>query len=104
MSNDTFQKSKIELSVVSTIYNDGKTVPVLVDEFIKVLKPLNIEFEIILVNDGSKDNSEEAIHAECKKYNFVKGISLARNYGQQIAVSAGIKHATGNYVLIIDGD
>ena len=94
----------IELSIVSTIYNDAKTVELLVSEFVTIIKPLNITFEIILVNDASSDNSEESIQRVCEKYNFVKGISLARNYGQQIAVSAGIKYTTGKYVLIIDGD
>jgi glycosyltransferase involved in cell wall biosynthesis len=94
----------MELSIVSTIYNDAKTVELLVNEFINVVKPLKISFEIILVNDASLDNSEAVIKSICEKYSFVKGISLARNYGQQIAISAGIKYANGKYVLIIDGD
>lgn len=94
----------MELSIVSTIYNDSKTVELLVKEFISVLNPLKIQFEIILVNDASSDDSETEIKKVCETYKFVKGISLARNYGQQIAVSAGVKYATGKYVLIIDGD
>ena len=97
-------KNKIELSIVSTIYNDAKTVELLVSEFEKVILPLNISYEIILVNDSSRDNSEDEIRRICTLNKNVKGISLARNYGQQIAVSAGIKNAEGNYVLIIDGD
>jgi polyisoprenyl-phosphate glycosyltransferase len=94
----------IELSIVSTIYNDAKIVPLLVDELIKEANKLNVSYEIILVNDSSRDNSEEAIKEVCQKHSFVKGISLARNYGQQIAVSAGMRNASGKYVLIIDGD
>ena len=95
---------RIELSIVSTIYNDAKTVHLLVEELLKQIKVLNVSYEIILVNDNSPDNSEDEIKKACAANPHVKGISLARNYGQQIAVSVGIKHAAGKYVLIIDGD
>jgi dolichol-phosphate mannosyltransferase len=79
-------------------------VPLLIDELIKEAAKLNVIYEIILVNDNSKDNSEEAVKEACEKHPFVRGLSLARNYGQQIAVSAGVRNASGKYVLIIDGD
>lgn len=94
----------MELSIVSTIYNDSETIELLVSEFVKTVTPLNISFEIILVNDASSDDSEETIKKVTESNSNVKGVSLARNYGQQIAVSAGVKYATGKYVLIIDGD
>ncbi len=94
----------IELSIVSTIYNDAKTVHLLVGELLKQVNILNVSYEIILVNDNSPDNSEEEIRKACEANPYVKGISLARNYGQQIAVSVGIKHSSGKYVLTIDGD
>lgn len=94
----------IELSIVATIYNDAKTVHLLVAELLKQVTILNVTYEIILVNDNSPDHSEEEIHKACSQNNNVKGISLARNYGQQIAVSVGVKHASGKYVVIIDGD
>jgi glycosyltransferase involved in cell wall biosynthesis len=58
----------MELSIVSTIYNDAKTVELLVNEFINVVKPLKISFEIILVNDASLYNSEAVIKSICEKY------------------------------------
>ena len=94
----------IELSVVSAIYNDANSVKQLVSEFENELIKLDISYEIILVNDGSIDNSEEEIRKVCKKNSHVKGISLSRNFGQQIAISSGISFAKGEYVLIIDGD
>jgi polyisoprenyl-phosphate glycosyltransferase len=93
-----------KLSIVSTIYNDGRTVPLLVEELTKVVISLNISYEIILVNDNSIDDSEEQIKKVCEADSRIKGLSLARNYGQQIAVSAGMKQASGEFVLIIDGD
>lgn len=101
---EMIDKNKPELSIVSTIYNDAKTIELLVSELIRHVEPLQVPFEIILVNDNSLDNSEEEIKRVCLKDPRIKGISLARNYGQQIAVSAGIKQASGNYVLVIDGD
>jgi dolichol-phosphate mannosyltransferase len=94
----------IELSVVSAIYNDSNSVKQLVSEFENELIKLDISYEIILVNDGSIDNSEEEIRKVCKKNSLIKGISLSRNFGQQIAISSGISFAKGEYVLIIDGD
>jgi len=94
----------IELSIVSAIYNDANTVKQLVSEFEDELLKLGISYEIVLVNDGSIDNSEREIREVCDKNPLIKGISLSRNYGQQIAVSSGISFAKGKYVLIIDGD
>lgn len=94
----------IELSVVSAIYNDAQTVKQLVTEFEIELIKLGISYEIVLVNDGSIDNSEEKIREVCENNPLIKGISLSRNFGQQIAISSGISFAKGKYVLIIDGD
>lgn len=94
----------MELSIVTTIYNDAGTVPILVDKIREAVIPLGIDYELILVNDNSPDNSEVAIAAVCEKFAEVKGISLSRNYGQQIAMSAGMRQAKGNYVVILDGD
>jgi dolichol-phosphate mannosyltransferase len=93
----------MELSIVTTIYNDETIVPLLVSKIKEAVVPLNVEYEIILVNDNSPDNSEEAIKLQCANFKEVKGISLSRNYGQQIAMSAGMRHATGNYVVIKEG-
>lgn len=92
------------LSVVATVYNDAEIVPHLVKRISDALAPLSLSYEIILVNDNSPDNSEAAIEQEAIKNSYVKGISLSRNYGQQVAMSAGMRHAKGNYVLIMDGD
>lgn len=96
--------NNIELSVVATVYNDAQIVPVLVNEICTYCDQLNVNFEIILVNDYSSDASEIEIQKVCKQNDKVKGISLSRNYGQQIAISAGMRYAYGKYVIIMDGD
>jgi polyisoprenyl-phosphate glycosyltransferase len=98
------QDEKIELSIVSTVYNDAPVVPQLVKELTAQALMLGVTYEIILVNDSSPDNSEDEIRKACAADEHVKGISLARNYGQQIAVSAGVRSASGKYVIVIDGD
>ncbi len=93
-----------ELSIVASIYNDEATVCPLVEEIIEHVSKLQVPFEIILVNDKSPDASEAAIQKQCEKYPFVKGVSLSRNRGQQMAISAGMRFASGRHVLIMDGD
>ena len=95
---------QLELSVVASIYNSEKIIPVLVESLIFVLEKLCITYEVILIDDGSRDNSAFILERESKKNLKVKSIILSRNFGQQIAMTAGIHYASGKYVLIMDGD
>ena len=94
----------MELSIVSTIYNDAALVQSLCDKIIEHVKPLTTEFEIILVDDGSSDNSANEIAHLCASNKNVKAVFLSRNYGQQVAMTAGMQLAAGNWVVIMDGD
>jgi glycosyltransferase involved in cell wall biosynthesis len=100
MKNNT----NIELSIVTTVYNDAEIVSLLVKELCHQCEQLKVSYEIILVNDYSTDSSEIEIQKECKKNENVKSILLSRNYGQQIAISAGMLYANGKYIVIMDGD
>ncbi len=95
---------EIELSIVATVYKSEKIVPILIDQIQSSLSTLSISYEIILVDDGSEDNTSCVIELGIKKDNRIKGIVLSKNFGQQIAMSAGIDHAKGKYILIMDGD
>ncbi len=92
------------LTVIATVYNDAANVEQLVEEIELNLKDLAITYEIILINDGSKDESENAIKELCTINEHIKGLSLSRNCGQQIAISAGMQHASGKFILVMDGD
>ncbi len=94
----------MELSIVATIYNDAGLVQTLCEQIIENTNLLDVTYEIILINDGSKDESETEIEKCCFLYSQVKGISLSKNFGQQVAMSAGMQHASGKFVLIMDGD
>lgn len=93
----------MDLSVVLPVYNSEKTIAYVVEGIRKELKD-KYEFEIILVNDNSKDNSLEVCKKLCSKYKFVKLISLSKNYGQHNALMAGFNYAVGNYIICMDDD
>jgi dolichol-phosphate mannosyltransferase len=90
------------VSVVVPVYNGARLVERLVQE---VAASLNGEpYELLLIEDGSQDSSWDAIAAAASLSPHVKGVRLSRNFGQQIAVSAGIAKARGNYVIVMDCD
>jgi glycosyltransferase involved in cell wall biosynthesis len=92
------------ISVVCTIYRSASSVSQLVERIASTLQDLYSSFEIILVDDYSPDDSWTRIQEICKKHSYVKGVKLSRNFGQQIAMSAGMAQVTGDYAVIMDGD
>ena len=92
------------ISVISPVYGAENIVDTLVQRIEKNLKLCTDDYEIILVEDGSPDNSWEKIEAICTKNPHVKGIKLSRNFGQHYAICAGIFHTTGKYNIIMDCD
>jgi glycosyltransferase involved in cell wall biosynthesis len=96
---------KIQLSIIAPIYNEAATVPALCDRLGAVARELvGDAYEILLVNDGSRDRSLEALREAAENDPHVRYFSLSRNFGHQIAVSAGLDRAKGKAVVIIDGD
>jgi dolichol-phosphate mannosyltransferase len=74
------------------------------NRIIAALLPLQLHYEIIYVNDGSKDNSLPIIMGLSEENASVKYIDFSRNFGHQIAISAGLEHAVGERIVIMDGD
>jgi len=97
-------KNMIELSVVIPVFNEEKNISTIYNRCVSVANAISDYFEIIFVNDGSKDDSFQLIHQLAKQDLRVKYISLSRNFGHQIAVSAGLDICVGNYAVIIDAD
>ena len=94
----------VHISVVSPVYRADKIVQELVKQVKENLLTITEDFEIILVNDASPDNSWVAIETECKKDKRVKGINLSRNFGQHYAITAGLSYAKGEWVVVMDCD
>ena len=92
---------KEELSIVIPCYRSEKTIGKVVEEIIQVNGEVK---EIILVNDGSPDNVWDEICRLNRKYRFIKGIDLSRNFGQHSALMAGYRAAKGNYIISMDDD
>jgi polyisoprenyl-phosphate glycosyltransferase len=96
--------SKVILSIVVPVYNERDGVEALVAELFSVLEAIGLSFEIILIDDGSKDGSWDIIERQCARHCAVKGIRLSRNFGQQMALSAGLEAAAGEAVITMDAD
>ena len=92
------------ISVVVPVYNGAETLPKLIEQLDKHLRPQN-SLELILVNDGStRDNSDEVCEVAAQQNDWIVYIELSTNFGEHNAVMAGLNHCTGDYVVIMDDD
>ena len=94
----------MELSIVSPIYRGEKMLDELVRRIIDSVKDITDDYEIVLVNDCSPDNSWEKIVQLCNENKKVKGVNLSRNFGQHYAITAGLSKTLGNWVVVMDCD
>jgi undecaprenyl-phosphate 4-deoxy-4-formamido-L-arabinose transferase len=92
------------MSVVIPIYNSVASINELCDRLTSSLAAMTKEYEIILVDDGSKDGSIQLIKENCNKNKAIKLIGLAGNFGQQNAIMCGLCHAKGDYIITMDDD
>ncbi len=92
------------LSFVAPLYNEETNVTPFVRAVRAAAAPLGIAYEILLVDDGSRDGTWRSIQAACSEHPEVKGLSLSRNFGHQGALFAGLCHARGQAVISMDGD
>ena len=94
----------VAISVIVPSFNEGNNVSVIYNRLKASIQSISDDFEIIFINDGSRDNTLEEIKQLSRNDPRVKFISFSRNFGHQVAVSAGIDFSTGKSVVIIDGD
>src|SRR5688572_3247961 len=94
----------VTYSFVIPIYNEAETLLALYERMLPILSQLDGPAEVILVNDGSKDGSYELMKQVHQKDRRFKTISLSRNFGHQIAITAGMDHAAGHATIILDAD
>lgn len=92
------------LSVVVPLYNEAAVLDELVQRVTAALRPLGTRFEVILVNDGSRDGSADLADTLAGRYPEVAVVHLSRNFGHQAAVQAGLCHARGDAVIVMDAD
>jgi glycosyltransferase involved in cell wall biosynthesis len=94
----------MSVSVVVPIYNEIENIPLLHTAVTQVLQTLDRPYELILVNDGSKDGSTEALDALAQRDPAVKVIEFRKNYGQTAAMQAGMQAAGLDTIVLLDGD
>jgi dolichol-phosphate mannosyltransferase len=93
-----------ELSIVLPVYDEEANLPLLYERITAVLAGLNLTYEIIFVDDGSQDNGPAWLHSLTDSDPQVILVELARNFGHQVAISAGLDYAQGRGVIIMDAD
>jgi polyisoprenyl-phosphate glycosyltransferase len=91
-------------SVVAPVFNEVETIPRFYERTVKVMEALGEPFELVLVNDGSSDGSYEVLQGLHQRDPRVRIVDFSRNFGHQIAISAGLDFARGGCVVIIDSD
>lgn len=95
---------KTKLSAIIACYRDAQAIPYMYRRLSAVFKKLRVDYEIIFVNDGSPDDSEEVITKLTKKDIHVIGINHSRNFSSQMAFTSGMDLSTGDAVILLDGD
>jgi dolichol-phosphate mannosyltransferase len=93
-----------EVSVVIPVYNEQENLPTLYERLTRVFESIAVPYEIVFVDDGSRDRSRELLRDLVQTDPHVAVVELARNFGHQVAISAGLDHTRGRGVIIMDAD
>lgn len=93
-----------DISVVVPLYNEEENFPELTRRLHTTLQKMGVSYEVVFVDDGSHDSTPHLIFEHAKNTPSVKALIFSRNFGHQSAVTAGIEHAQGNAVVVMDGD
>lgn len=92
------------ISIVVPCYNEQEALPLFYNEITAVLKNLQMDYELLFINDGSKDNTLTELKTLAAKDPYVIYLSFSRNFGKESAILAGLTNAKGNYVAVMDAD
>ena len=99
-----FGSAKPNVSVVIPVYNSEQILPELIRRLAVTLPQVSDQYELVLVNDGSRDGSWDQISRLAAEYRWIRGINLMRNYGQHNALLCGVRAATYPITIIMDDD
>lgn len=94
----------MSVSVVVPVFNERENVPLMYEQLVTALPELGCPWEILFVDDGSTDGSCDELDSLARQDHRVKIVRFRRNYGQTAAMGAGIRHATGDVIVTMDGD
>ncbi|MBP3239571.1 MAG: glycosyltransferase family 2 protein [Oribacterium sp.] len=94
----------MKISIIVPCYNEQEALPIFYNELSLVLQLMKCEYELLFVNDGSKDNTIKVLYDLADKDANVKYLSFSRNFGKEAAMYAGFCNASGDYVAVMDAD
>lgn len=92
------------ISIIVPCYNEEQALPLFYEETTHVLKQMNSDYELLLINDGSSDKTLPLMRSLAQKDEHVHYLSFSRNFGKEAAMFAGFEHAKGDYVAVMDAD
>jgi dolichol-phosphate mannosyltransferase len=104
MKRSAEQTGQIEISVVVPVYNEEENLPILIAHLGEVLKDLRRPYEMIFVNDGSSDRSQDVLREMAARYPYLKILKFKRNCGLSAALLAGMREARGEVIVTLDSD
>src|SRR5438105_15576697 len=96
--------SRKKISAIIACYGDAPAIPIMYERLTKVFEKLGVQYEIIFVNDASPDNAKEILAELAGRDSKVVVVNHARNFGSQNAFTSGMRLATGDAVVLLDGD
>lgn len=97
-------KSQTDISIVVPLYNEEESLPELMEWIDRVMKAHSFSYEVMMIDDGSTDQSWNVIEQLKTQYPSVKGVSFRRNYGKSAALNVGFEYVVGNVVITMDAD
>ena len=98
------ESGPVRLSVVIPVYNSAEILSRTVEATVEFLESLHQPYEVILVNDGSRDGSWDVLRDEFQQHRHVIAINMLKNYGQHTATLCGLRHSRGEYAVTLDDD
>ena len=98
------ENNKYFLSAVIACYKDAQSIPIMHERLSNIFLKIGCNYEIIFVNDGSPDNSEQVLEKICENDKKTKAIIHSRNFSSQNAFTIGMREAKGDAVILLDGD
>ncbi|QXL85370.1 glycosyltransferase family 2 protein [Comamonas sp. NLF-1-9] len=96
--------AQASISCVMPAYNEGASLPAVIDQTLQALRALSPRVELIVVNDGSRDDTEAVVRGLCASEPALRLVQLSRNFGKEAALSAGLAAARGDVVVLMDAD
>lgn len=94
----------LRLSAIIACYKDEQAIPIMAERLVQCFEKIGVDYEIIFVNDGSPDDTQSVLDTLAEENPKVKGITHSRNFGSQSAFTSGMKRATGDACILLDGD